>query len=330
MQSACAWLPRAAPAPSLRAMTTLLITDDACDGHVTPQGHPERVAHRHAVRDVLAGPAFAELIWAPAPPASDADLLLCHPQSYLDRLDASLPQTGTVALDPDTWLAPGSLAAARRAAGAGIAAVDAVLGGRAANAFCAMRPPGHHAEPDIAMGFCLFGNAAIAARHALDRHGFGRVAIVDFDVHHGNGTQAIVWDDPRILFASSHQMPLYPGTGDPAETGGHDNVINVALRAGDGGAALRRAWEGVILPRVAAFAPDLVVISAGFDAHRDDPLAGLAMVEADFAWITGAICDIAARHAAGRVVSVLEGGYDLDALAASVAAHVQVLMERGG
>jgi acetoin utilization deacetylase AcuC-like enzyme len=310
-------------------MATILFSHDDCDGHVTPPGHPEQVARRAAVLAALKGPGFAGLIRAAAPLAADADLRLCHPQSYLDRLAASLPEAETVALDPDTHLAPGSLAAARRAAGAGIAAVDAVLGGQAANAFCATRPPGHHAEPDIAMGFCLFGNAAIAARHALDRRGLARVAILDFDVHHGNGTQAIVQSDPRILFASAHQMPLYPGTGHPSETGAHDTVVNVALRAGDGGAALRAAWQGHILPRVAAFAPDLVVISAGFDAHRDDPLAGLAMTEEDFAWITDAICDLAARHAGGRVVSLLEGGYDLPALASSAAAHVQVLMERG-
>lgn len=213
--------------------------------------------------------------------------------------------------------------------GAACAAVDAVLAGEAANSFCAVRPPGHHAETGKVMGFCLFGTVAIAARRALDHHGLGRVAVVDFDVHHGNGTQDLLWDEGRALFASSHQMPLWPGTGTADERGGQDNVLNLPLPPGTDGAAFRAAWEAQALPRLAAFRPELVIVSAGFDAHADDPLAQLALREADFAWITHRLCDIAQDHAGGRLVSVLEGGYDLRALAASVAAHVGVLMERG-
>jgi len=203
-----------------------------------------------------------------------------------------------------------------------------VLAGAAANGFVACRPPGHHAERETAMGFCLFGNVAIAARHALDHHGLSRVAILDFDVHHGNGTQDLIWEEERVLFASSHQMPLYPGSGAPAERGAHDNVLNVPLEPNSGSAAMRAAWGEVILPRIREFAPELILVSAGFDAHQEDPLANLNWSTADFAWLTHKICDVAERVCAGRVVSTLEGGYDLEALAASAAAHVRVLMER--
>lgn len=310
-------------------MTTLLYTHDASLDHVTPRGHPERVARIEAVTRALATPGFAALERRQAPLADDALLRLCHPQAHLDAITAALPTEGAAPLDPDTWVSPGSDAAARRAAGAVAAAVDAVLSGEAANAFCALRPPGHHAEAERAMGFCLYGSAAIGARHALAKHGLARVAVVDFDVHHGNGTQALLWDAPGAFYGSSHEMPLFPGTGQASETGARGEVVNAPLRAGDGGRAFRAAWEERILPRLAAFSPELVIVSAGFDAHRADPLANLMLGAEDFRWVTRAICDVAAAHADGRLVSLLEGGYDLDALAQSASAHVEVLMERG-
>jgi acetoin utilization deacetylase AcuC-like enzyme len=209
------------------------------------------------------------------------------------------------------------------------AALDAVIAGDLANAFCAVRPPGHHAETATVMGFCLFGTVAIVAKRALDHHGLSRVAVVDFDVHHGNGTQDLLWNEPRALFVSSHQMPLWPGTGDPSDRGAHDNVLNLPLRPGTDGATFRAVYEAQVFPRLEAFRPELVIVSAGFDAHAADPLAQLALEEEDFAWVTGRLCDIADAHAGGRLVSVLEGGYDLPALAGSVAAHLRVLMERG-
>ena len=305
---------------------TLLLTHPDADRHETPPGHPEQVARLRAIRAALDG---MDLAREEPREADDAALLLCHPQAYLDRLAAAAPSEGMAQLDEDTFLSPGSLRAARLAVGAAVRAVDAVVAGEHGSAFVAMRPPGHHAEAELPMGFCLFGTVAIAARHALDRHGLGRVAVVDFDVHHGNGTQALLWDEPRALFVSTHQSPLWPGTGDPSETGAHGNVLNVPLRPGSDGGLIRRAMTETILPRLDAFAPDLVLISAGFDAHRADPLAELAWDEEDFAWITDRLCDVAARHAGGRVVSCLEGGYDLDALAASAAAHVEVLRRRG-
>jgi len=226
-------------------------------------------------------------------------------------------------------MSPGSLEAAFRAVGANIAAVDEVISGAAENAFCAMRPPGHHAEKTRAMGFCLFGNVAIAAKHALAAHGLERVAIIDFDVHHGNGTQDLVWDDARIFFASTHQMPLYPGSGATSERGAHDNVLNVPLRAGTTGAEFRRIMDATVFPAVKAHEPEMLFVSAGFDAHRDDPLANLDLVADDFAWVTRRTCDLAADVADGRVVSTLEGGYDLAALASSCAAHVRGLMGFG-
>jgi acetoin utilization deacetylase AcuC-like enzyme len=311
-------------------MTTLLLSHPDCLGHATPPGHPERAARLEAVTKALAAPAFDSLRRVEAPLGENADILRCHPQRYLDRVVAAEPAAGWVALDADTHMTHGSVAAARRAVGAACLAVDRIVAGEAANAFCATRPPGHHAERETAMGFCLFGQVAIAAKRALDHHGLSRVAVVDFDVHHGNGTQDLLWDEARALFASTHQMPLYPGTGDRHETGAHGNVLNVPLPPGAGGRAFREAMEGLVLPALEDFAPELVLVSAGFDAHADDPLAQMQLREEDFAWVTGRICDLAESHAGGRVVSVLEGGYDLDALAASVAAHVGVLMERGG
>jgi len=224
---------------------------------------------------------------------------------------------------------PRTLAAARRAAGAVVAAVDMVMAREVRNAFCAVRPPGHHAETATAMGFCFFDNVVIGARHALEAHGLERVAIVDWDVHHGNGTQDLVWDDPRILFCSTHQMPLYPGTGAAEERGAHGQVINVPLPPGASGGVFRAGMLGRVLPAVEAHRPEMIFVSAGFDAHARDPLANLNLVEADFAWATAQLCALADKHCSGRIVSTLEGGYDLSALAASVAAHVRVLMERG-
>lgn len=309
----------------VRAMTTLLISHPDCLGHVTPEGHPEQVARLTAILEAL--DPIEGLARADAPLAQDAHLLRAHPQSHIDAISAAAPAQGQVPLDADTWMSPGSLAAARRAAGGVVEAVDKVMTGEAKNAFVAVRPPGHHAEASKPMGFCLFGNIVVGAKHALDAHQLKRVAIVDFDVHHGNGTQDLVWDDARILFASTHQSPLYPGTGYPHETGAHGNVINVQLSANAGGTAFRHAVEGMILPAVDAFEPEMVLISAGFDAHADDPLANLNLTEDDFGWVTGVLCDLAERHANGRVVSVLEGGYNLDALARSAVTHVQKLME---
>ena len=281
-----------------------------------------------ATDSALAAPEFRALERRAAPLADPSEVLRCHSAAYLDHIRAARPTEGWAQLDPDTFMAPGSWEAALRAVGGAEAAVDAVVAGQAANAFLAMRPPGHHAERDRAMGFCLFGTVSIAAKYALDHHRLKRVAVLDFDVHHGNGTQDLLWDEPRAIFVSSHQMPLYPGTGRRDETGAHGQIVNLPLDPGSGGADMRAAWEPA-LAAVADFGPELVIVSAGFDAHRDDPLAGLNWTEEDFAWITGAICDLADKTCGGRVVSCLEGGYDLDALAASVAAHVNILMERG-
>lgn len=304
---------------------TLVYSHDAALHHVTPPGHPERVARVEAVWAALR--KLEGLEWREAALADRAEVLRCHPETYLERIEAAIPAKGYVSLDADTHVSSGSLEAALRGLGGCTAAVDAVLAGEAKTAFVAMRPPGHHAETATAMGFCLFGNAAIAAKRALDHHGLSRVAVLDFDVHHGNGTQDLLWHEERTLFCSSHQMPLYPGTGGAHETGAHDNVINAPLAPMTGGAEMRRAWGDIILPAVDDFAPELIIISAGFDAHADDPLANLNWTEDDFSWLTAAICEIASAHAGGRVVSTLEGGYDLDALAASAAAHVTGLKE---
>ena len=307
-------------------MTTALITHADCLGHVTPPGHPERAAR---LDHVLHAMAALDLLRLAAPRAGDADLLRCHPQAHLERIRAALPAGGAAQLDADTWLSPGSEEAARRAAGAAVRAVDAVLGGEVRNAFCATRPPGHHAEQETPMGFCLFGNVAIAARHALDHHGLERVAVVDFDVHHGNGTQALLWDEPRALLVTSQQMPLWPGSGAPSERGAHGQILNVPLAPRSGGAEMRAAYETLVFPRLDAFAPELLLISAGFDAHQDDPLAELAWSTEDFRWLSRELCRRAETLCGGRVVSVLEGGYDLEALAASARAHVEELIEAG-
>jgi len=310
-------------------MSTAVFTDPACLTHETPDGHPERIARLQAILTTLATPEFAALDRRSAPPAPLTEVLRCHPDSYVQAIRAAVPDQGIRQLDPDTWVSPGSWNAAMGGLGALLGALDAVIAGQARNAFAAIRPPGHHAETAKTMGFCLFGNIAIAAKRALDHHGLARVAVLDFDVHHGNGTQDLLWDEGRALFVSSHQFPLWPGTGEAHETGAQGTVLNLPLPPGTKGPAFRQAWEQVVFPRVEAFAPELILISAGFDAHADDPLAQLELQVDDFDWITRRICDLADRHAAGRVVSVLEGGYNLDALAASTAAHVRVLMERG-
>ena len=309
-------------------MTTGLWTHDAFSKHVTPPGHPEQVARLTYVERALSADRYADLARFQAPLADDAALLRCHPQAYIDRIVAAEPATGWRQLDADTHMSPGSVEAARRAVGGAIAAVDAVMAGDVGNAFVAARPPGHHAERETPMGFCLFGTVAIAAKHALDHHGLSRVAVVDFDVHHGNGTQDLLWEEPRAVFFSSHQSPLWPGTGAESERGAHDTIFNIPLEPDSGGATMRAAYEGRVFPILSALKPELILISAGFDAHQADPLAQLRWRTEDFVWITERLCDLAEEMCQGRVVSVLEGGYDLDALAASVAAHVDVLMER--
>ncbi len=308
-------------------MSTALITHPAALNHVTPPGHPERVARYEAIMAALGEARFDGLDRRAAPICDRDEILRCHPEAYVAAVEAAIPESGYRSLDADTHVSPGSLEAAMRAVGGCVAAVDAVLAGEIGNAFVAMRPPGHHAETATAMGFCLFGNVSIAAKRALDHHGLARVAVVDFDVHHGNGTQDLLWSEPRALFCSSHQMPLYPGTGAPNETGVSGNILNLPLDPMSGGAEMKRAYERVILPEVERFRPELILVSAGFDAHAADPLANLNWTTGDFEWVTRAICEVAATVCGGRVVSTLEGGYDLEALAASVAAHISVLME---
>ncbi|MBL4751365.1 MAG: histone deacetylase family protein [Amylibacter sp.] len=308
-------------------MTTALITHPDCLNHVTPDGHPERVARLQAILTALEDDTFDALDRIKAPLAEKTQILRAHPSDYFDRVKASEPVTGWNMLDGDTHMSNGSFNAALRAAGANIKAVDMVMAGLVNNAFCAIRPPGHHAETATSMGFCLFGNVVIGAKHALEHHGLSRVAIVDFDVHHGNGTQDLVWNDDRILFASTHQMPLYPGSGAAHETGGSSNILNVPLAPNADGTALKHAFELSILPALHHHKPEMIFISAGFDAHFADPLANLNFTEDDFIWATRQLKDAAKLLCQGRLVSTLEGGYDLDALAASTAAHIKVLME---
>lgn len=307
-------------------MTTALLTHEACLAHETPSFHAERPERLSAVLAALEPLALARHA---APEGRAEDILRCHPQSHLDALAAAVPADGIHQLDADTWISPGSLEAARRGVGAITSAIDMVLGGEVQNAFCATRPPGHHAETRRAMGFCLFGTVAIGAKYALDVHGLSRVAVVDFDVHHGNGTQDLLWDEPRALVVTSQQLPLWPETGERHVTGGQHNVLNLPLPPESDGAQMRALYEAEVFPRLEAFAPELLLISAGFDAHRDDPLAQLRWTEADYTWLTERLCAIAARHCGGRVVSALEGGYNLTSLAASAAAHVAQLVEAG-
>lgn len=306
-------------------MSTALFTHPACLEHDTGRGHPESPARLRAVLAGLQGPDFAALDRREAPKATLEQLRLVHDAAYVDAVFAAVPSHGYARADQDTTLSPASGDAALRAAGAVCAGVDAVIGAEVTNAFCAVRPPGHHAEPDQAMGFCFFNNIAIGALHARHRHGLRRIAVIDFDVHHGNGTQAAFWDDADLFYASTHQWPLYPGTGARSEIG-QGNILNLPQAPFSGSKEFRAAIADEILPALARFRPELVMISAGFDAHAADPLANLSLDEEDFAWATRQLAEVARQHAGSRLVSALEGGYDLDALAASARAHVLALM----
>jgi len=306
-------------------MTTLLYTHDACAEHAPGPMHPEHPARLKAIHGALEAPLFSPLDRREAPEATVEQIARVHPERFVEAILSAVPKTGMAAIDGDTFLSPGSGAAALRAAGAAVAATDAVLKGEAANAFCAVRPPGHHAEPEQAMGFCLFNSVAVAARHAQAVHGLARVAVIDFDVHHGNGTQAAFWDEPSLFYGSTHQMPLYPGTGAATERG-QGNIVNAPLAPMSGGREFRIAFGERIIPALTTFRPELLIISAGFDAHRQDPLASLLLDTMDFVWATEALMAVADAVCDGRVVSCLEGGYDLDALAEATAAHVGQLM----
>ena len=311
-------------------MTTALVTHLECLDHDMGRGHPECPARLRAVLASLEHEMFAPLLREQAPLATVEQIALVHPESYVRAILAIRPEPGDrLQLDGDTSMSAGSADAALRAAGGAVHAVDLVMGGAVRTAFAAVRPPGHHAEPSRPMGFCLFNNAAIAAVHARAVWGVNRVAVLDFDVHHGNGTQTMFAEDPGLFYGSSHQDPCFPGTGHAWEHGVADNIVNVGLKPGSGSEAFRAGWDDIILPALERFAPELVVISAGFDAHKADPLAELRLETADFAWITDRLMDVADRYADGRVVSVLEGGYDLQALAASVFVHVRSLMRAG-
>lgn len=311
-------------------MTTALFSHTDCLGHNPQPGHPECPERFSAVMEALDHPDFENLLRREAPFASRDDVALVHPREHVDAVLDAMPAAGDhiLAFDGDTAAGPGTHDAVLRGVGAAIACVDAVMSFEVQNGFCAVRPPGHHAEAEKVMGFCFFNGVAVAAQYARAKYGLTRVAVVDFDVHHGNGTQAIFWADPNLFYGSTHQAPFYPGSGAASETGQNNqgNIVNAPLAAGAGSGVFRAAMQGLILPALEEFAPELVLISAGFDAHKDDPLGGLALVEADFSWATEALCSVAKAHAQDRVVSVLEGGYNLDALGRSAAAHVKALM----
>ncbi len=309
-------------------MPTLLITHPVFLQHDTGFGHPERPDRLRAIEQALEHESFQFLHRDEAPLADEDAITRMHGTDYIDSLKQAAPQSGHIAVDGgDTIMSPDTWEAALRAAGAAVMAVDQVVSKAARNVFCAARPPGHHAETREAIGFCLFNNAAIAAAHARAVHGMERVAVVDFDVHHGNGTQHMFWSDANMFYGSTHQMPLFPGTGAWSEQGVAGNIVNAPLRRGDDTYCFQEAFESRILPALHDFSPDLVIISAGFDAHRDDPIGGLVLREEDFAWATRKLLDVAEKHAGGRVVSLLEGGYDLGGLSRSVAAHLRVMME---
>lgn len=310
-------------------LNTLYITHPVALKHEMGDGHPERPDRLRAIERILEAEEFKGLQRDQAPRGSREAILRVHPADFIDVLERETPRDGYAQLDADTVMNPSTFEAAVHSVGGACLAVDDVMAGRCDNAFVAMRPPGHHAERSTAMGFCFFNNAAIAARHAQAVHGAERIAIMDFDVHHGNGTQDVFWSDASVMYASTHQMPLYPGTGSVGECGEHDTIVNAPLRSGDAGEAFRAAMEARILPRIEAFAPDLIIISAGFDAHRRDPLGGLSLVEDDFSWATAKLMDIASRRCQNRIVSVLEGGYDLEGLSRSAAAHIRRLMGAG-
>ena len=307
-------------------MTTLLLTHRASLDHLTPPGHPERPDRIRAVEEVLGEDRFDRLVREQAPEGSLDLVTLCHDGHYVEELRHISPSSGLIYLDGDTSMSPGTWEAVMRGVGGAVAATEAVMSGTHQNAFVATRPPGHHAEINKPMGFCFFDNAAIAARHAQRKYGIARAAVVDFDVHHGNGTQDIFWADPTVMYCSTHQMPLFPGTGAIGERGDHDTIVNAPLASEDGGAKFRAAFENLILPQLQKFSPELIIISAGFDAHYRDPLGNLQLREEDFAWATRALMKLANRHCRDRVVSLLEGGYDLLGLSRSAAAHVQALM----
>ena len=312
-------------------MKTGLISHRDCFGHVPPEGHPESPDRLQAVLSALEGPDFADLAWEEAPKADREALLAAHDPTHVDavlgKLADEAQRNGFALIDADTMMSPGSRDAALRAAGAVVRAVDRVAAGERKNVFCAVRPPGHHAPADRAMGFCLFNNVAIGAFHARKIRNFERIAVIDFDVHHGNGTEDIFWNDANLFYASTHQSPLYPGTGSANERGVAQNILNVPLTPYSGSDAFRAAMSNVILPAMESFKPDFIFISAGFDAHKYDPLAQLEFTENDFGWATARICELAKKACKGRVVSTLEGGYDLEALGRSAAAHVRALME---
>jgi acetoin utilization deacetylase AcuC-like enzyme len=308
-------------------VTTALITHPACLEHDTGPYHPETAERLRAVLAALEAPEFSDLLRETAPMATVEQLSRVHPKSYVEGILSIHPELGEpVHLDGDTVMSNGSAEAAARAAGGACMGVDAVMEGWARAAFVAIRPPGHHAEPNRPMGFCLFNNVAVAAMHARVRWGVERVAVVDFDVHHGNGTQAMFAADPDLFYASSHQSPCYPGTGETWEHGVAGNIVNAPLHPRDGSAAFRAAWSDIILPALDRFAPGLLIVSAGFDAHVADPLAQIRLETSDYTWITNELIGVAERHCNHRLVSVLEGGYDLNSLAASAAVHVRALM----
>jgi acetoin utilization deacetylase AcuC-like enzyme len=307
-------------------MTTLLVSHRSSLDHQTPPGHPERPDRIRAIEQVLGESRFDELVREQAPEGTLDSVTLCHNEHYINELRQIAPQSGLIYLDADTSMSPGTWEAAMRGVGGAVAATDAVMSGTHDNAFVAMRPPGHHAEISRPMGFCLFDHAAIAARHAQRKYGIVRAAVVDFDVHHGNGTQDIFWSDRTVMYCSTHQMPLFPGTGARGERGEHDTIVNAPLASEDGSAKFRAAFENLILPQLQKFSPELIIVSAGFDAHYRDPLASLNLRADDFGWVTRKLMDVADASAEGRIVSVLEGGYDLQGLKESVAAHVTALL----
>ena len=309
-------------------MSTLILSHKDCLSHIEPTGHPEQVMRLLEVINRLKSEDFKNLIWKEAPIATNEQILLGHSKKYVEFIENIQTSKHINHLDADTYFGIGSLNAAKRGVGANISAVNAVMSGEFNNAFSAVRPPGHHAETEKAMGFCIFGNVAIAAKYAIENHKLKRVAVVDFDVHHGNGTQEILWDNPNVLFVSTHQMPLWPGSGTHEEIGKHQNILNIPIQANTDGPTFKQKFDEIILPRLDSYEPEILIISAGFDAHYKDPLANIELMTEDYEWITHRLCDIADEHADGRIISSLEGGYNLAALADSVAVHVKVLMER--
>ncbi len=314
---------------------TILYTHHSFANHEVPPGHVEHGGRYKSAEQILAGQDFADLTRLTAPRATFEQIQLAHPLAYIGAVKETDPAgvadgtmaAGLVQLDADTFMGPSSMEATLCAAGAACAGVDAVFAEEARNAFILARPPGHHAEQARAMGFCIFNHVAIAARHARAAHNAQKIAVVDFDVHHGNGTQAIFWEDENGFFASSHEWPQYPGTGRASDRGACETIFNAPLETGSDGDVFRRAWGETLLPALSDFSPDIIVISAGFDGHQADPLGGLGLVEEDFSWLTTELCGIADQACNGRIVSVLEGGYDLDALGTSVGAHVAALLD---